>query len=164
MEVKTRCVLILVSALLTCISAMEAQDLAMKITKRYLNLPVSHQTDRAVMTFDVDGKQERAFDIRLAPENPDYWVFCDMSALKGKEIKISYKGNKAGINKIYQADEIAGQDICMPKPTARKFTILNVGGGITTLTDCCTMTVNTTCSISIIRMSAIGEICIGGMR
>ncbi len=110
MEVKTRCVLILVSALLTCISAMEAQDLAMKITKRYLNLPVSHQTDRAVMTFDVDGKQERAFDIRLAPENPDYWVFCDMSALKGKEIKISYKGNKAGINKIYQADEIAGQD------------------------------------------------------
>ena len=28
MEVKTRCVLILVSALLTCISAMEAQDLA----------------------------------------------------------------------------------------------------------------------------------------
>ena len=110
MKVRTRNVLILASALMTCISTVEAQDLTMKITKKYLNLPVSHQTDRAVMTFDVGGKQERAFDIRLAPENPDYWVFCDMSALKNKEIKISYNGNKAGINKIYQADEIAGQD------------------------------------------------------
>lgn len=110
MKVRTRNVLILASALMTCISTVEAQDLTMKITKKYLNLPVSHQTDRAVMTFDIGGKQERAFDIRLAPENPDYWVFCDMSALKNKEIKISYNGNKAGINKIYQADEIAGQD------------------------------------------------------
>ena len=59
MKVKTKNVLILASALLTCISTMEAQDLTMKITKRYLNLPVSHQTDRAVMTFDVGGKQER---------------------------------------------------------------------------------------------------------
>lgn len=118
MKVKTRNVLILASALLTCISTMEAQDLTMKITKKYLNLPVSHQTDRAVMTFDVGGKQERAFKIRLAPENPDYWVFCDMSALKNKEIKISYNGDKAGINKIYQADEIAGQD-SMYKETNR---------------------------------------------
>ena len=30
--------------------------------------------------------------------------------LKNKEIKISYTGNKTGINKIYQADEITGQD------------------------------------------------------
>lgn len=107
---KSKSVLILTSALLTCFSTVDAQDITMKITKKYLNLPVSQQTDRAVMTFDVKGKQERAFNIRLAPDKPDYWVFCDMSALKNKEIKISYKGDKAGLDKIYQADEIAGQD------------------------------------------------------
>ena len=37
-----------------------------EITKRYLNLPVSHQVDRALMTFDVGGRQERVFEIRLA--------------------------------------------------------------------------------------------------
>lgn len=118
MKVKTRNVLIFASALFAGITTMNAQDLTMKITKKYLNLPVSHQTDRAVMTFDVGGKQERAFNIRLAPNNPDYWVFCDMSALKNKEVKITYKGDKAGINKIYQADEIAGQD-SMYKETNR---------------------------------------------
>lgn len=118
MKVKTRNVLILASALFASMVTMNAQDLTMKITKKYLNLPVSHQTDRAVMTFDVGGKQERAFNIRLAPNNPDYWVFCDMSALKNKEVKITYKGDKAGISKIYQADEIAGQD-SMYKETNR---------------------------------------------
>ncbi|MDR2679553.1 MAG: glycoside hydrolase family 32 protein, partial [Tannerella sp.] len=40
----------------------------------------------------------------------DYWVFCDVSAFKGKEIKISYDGEEEGLRNIYQADEIAGQE------------------------------------------------------
>lgn len=118
MKVKSRSFLILTSALLTCISSMDAQDMTLKITKKYLNLPVSHQVDRAAMTFDVGGKQEREFNIRLASDNPDYWVFCDMSKFKNKEIQISYNGDKAGLSKIYQADEIAGQD-SMYKETNR---------------------------------------------
>ena len=109
-EMNNKRIWVLASALVGCVFTLSAQDLTMKITKRYLNLPVSHQVDRALMTFDVGGRQERAFEIRLASGKPDYWVFCDMSALKNKEIKISYTGNKTGINKIYQADEIAGQD------------------------------------------------------
>lgn len=118
MKIKSRSFLILTSALLTCISSMDAQDMTLKITKKYLNLPVSHQVDRAAMTFDVGGKQEREFNIRLASDNPDYWVFCDMSKFKNKEIQISYNGDKAGLSKIYQADEIAGQD-SMYKETNR---------------------------------------------
>lgn len=163
-EMNNKRIWVLASVLVGCVFTLSAQDLTMKITKRYLNLPVSHQVDRAMMTFDVGGRQERAFEIRLASEKPDYWVFCDMSALKNKEIKISYTGNKTGINKIYQADEIAGQDTCIKKPTVRKFTILNVEDGTTILMDCCIMTVNITCSTSIIRMNAIGGICIGGMQ
>lgn len=89
---------------------MSAKEISVKITKTYLNLPVSHQVDRAVMTFEVDGRPERSFEIRLAPEQADYWVFCDVSAFKGKEIKVSYHGNPGGLANIYQADEIAGQD------------------------------------------------------
>ena len=101
-EMNNKRIGVLASALVGCIFTLSAQDLTMKITKRYLNLPVSHQVDRALMTFDVGGRQERVFEIRLASGKPDYWVFCDMSALKNKEIKISYTGNKTGINKIYQ--------------------------------------------------------------
>ncbi|WP_394340707.1 MULTISPECIES: DUF4980 domain-containing protein [Parabacteroides] len=92
---------------LSCI--VSAEDIKMKITKKYLNLPVSQKVDRAVMTLSADGK-EQAFDIRLAPANPDYWVFCDVSQYKNKNIVISYKGDNAGMDKIYQADEVAGHE------------------------------------------------------
>lgn len=89
---------------------MNAEDISLKITKRYLNLPVSHQVDRAVMTFEADGRTARSFEIRLAPGLPDYWVFCDVSAFRDKELKISYDGDSGGLEKIYQADEIAGYE------------------------------------------------------
>jgi fructan beta-fructosidase len=88
----------------------EAEEISLKITKKYLNLPVSHEIDRSVMTFEIDGKKERSFDIRLASGEVDYWVFCDVSSQKNKVLKISYPGDGKGLDKIYQSDEIAGQD------------------------------------------------------
>ncbi|CAG5002073.1 Levanase [Dyadobacter sp. CECT 9275] len=95
----------------TCLglSLSQAADITIKITNRYLNLPVSQKQNRGTMQFEVGGKQERAFKIRLAAD-PEYWVFCDMAALRGQTIKISYDGHAAGLDKIYQADQIAGQD------------------------------------------------------
>lgn len=84
-------------------------DITIKITNKYLNLPVSQKQDRKTMKFEINGKQERAFKIRLANE-PEYWVFCDLSALQGQTIKISYEGDAAALSKIYQDDKIAGQD------------------------------------------------------
>lgn len=87
-----------------------AGDVTLKITKKYINLPVSHQMDRKKMTFEVKGAPERNFVIRLADGKPDYWVFCDVSSWKGKTLRISYEGESAGLEKIYQDDVIAGQD------------------------------------------------------
>lgn len=101
--------LTLTGAMLTLSCIVNAEDIKMKITKKYLNLPVSQKVDRAVMTLSADGK-EQAFDIRLAPANPDYWVFCDVSQYKNKNIVISYKGDNTGMDKIYQADEVAGHE------------------------------------------------------
>lgn len=85
-----------------------AGDISVKVTKKYLNLPVSHQTDRALMQFEVNGKAERSFVLRLAQGEPDYWVFCNVEALQGKTVKITYAGPEAGLGKIYQDDRIAG--------------------------------------------------------
>lgn len=85
-------------------------ELSLVVSKRYLNLPVSHKEDQSAMSFGVDGKHELDFVIRLAPADPDYWVFYDISKYKGKELEISYSGNKAGLAKIYQDDLINGHD------------------------------------------------------
>ncbi|MCF0074094.1 2,6-beta-D-fructofuranosidase [Dyadobacter sp. CY261] len=87
-----------------------AQTHPIKITKRYLNLPVSQNDSRGTMQFKVNGNPERSFKIRLASEKPDYWVFCDMVALQGKTIEIGYDGKADGLGKIYQDDQVAGQD------------------------------------------------------
>jgi fructan beta-fructosidase len=89
---------------------VQAQNLSLKITKRYLNLPVSHADNRGIMQFQTGGKQERSFKIRLASGKPDYWVFCDMDQLKGQTISIDYDGKSDGLSKIYQDDKFAGQD------------------------------------------------------
>ncbi len=96
--------------LLMSMVSVKAEEIMVKISKRYLNLPVSSKVDRAEMTFMVDGKPERKFDIRLAVSDPDYWVFCDVSTLKGKTLTIRYPGNKQGLGLIYQDDRIAGLD------------------------------------------------------
>ncbi len=87
-----------------------AAEINIKVNKKYLNFPVSHNVDRAKMTFRVDGQPDLSVVIRLAPEEADYWVFKDVSALRGKTIKIIYEGDDAGLNKIYQDDVIEGQD------------------------------------------------------
>lgn len=85
-------------------------EISMIITSRYLNLPVSHNEEQQRMSFYTDGKHELDFVIRLAPSDPDYWVFYDVGPYKGKELKISCQGNPDGLKKIYQDDIIAGQD------------------------------------------------------
>ncbi len=91
-------------------ASLSAGEIEIEITKRYLNFPVSHKQDRAKMTFQVDGKPDLSVVIRLAPDEADYWVFKDVSDLKGKTVKISYDGNANGLGNIYQDDVITGQD------------------------------------------------------
>lgn len=70
-----------------------AGDVTLKITKKYINLPVSHQVDRKKMTFEVKGAPERNFVIRLTDEKPDYWVFCDVSYGKERHFASAMKGS-----------------------------------------------------------------------
>lgn len=96
-------------AMLLAVGA-QAQEISFKAQKRYLNIPISHRQERARMTLLVDGDQERAFNIRIAEGEPDYWVFCDIAEFKGKRLTLKYPHHSAGLQRIYQSDEIAGAD------------------------------------------------------
>ena len=52
-----------------------------KITKKYLNIPIQSLQERQLMTFETGGKKVREFVIRLNKDRPDYWVFSDVSDL-----------------------------------------------------------------------------------
>jgi fructan beta-fructosidase len=64
-------ILVLIATLLPALSA----EISIKITKRYLNLPVSQKQDGGTMVFNIDGKQERSFKIRLAVDQYHQWCF-----------------------------------------------------------------------------------------
>ncbi|MFV0327187.1 MAG: 2,6-beta-D-fructofuranosidase [Bacteroides xylanisolvens] len=88
---------------------LSAQEITMKITKQYLNIPISHKQDRSKMCFEADGVDNLKVVVRLAPNYAEYWVFKDMTEYMGKEVTIKYEGNPDGLENIYQSDEIRDQ-------------------------------------------------------
>ena len=107
---KTLQFILIAAAIAGCIDAANAQTTSLKITERYINIPVAARDERAVMRFTIDGKPEREFRIRLASGKPDYHVFCDMEALRGKTVLVEYEGNPAGLSQITVDRAIAGAD------------------------------------------------------
>src|SRR5262249_30279634 len=59
------------------------------IAKRYLHLPVKAGAPQRRMSYQVDGKTVREFEIELADSKPDYWVFSDMTPFKGQKVRIT---------------------------------------------------------------------------
>ncbi len=99
----------LISILLFCGTVVSfSAEVKMKISKRYLNFPISHAQDRRVMTMSMKGQEDCKVVIRLAEGNPDYWTFRDVADWKGKTLTITYEGSQEALEKIYQADTIAG--------------------------------------------------------
>lgn len=81
-----------------------------KISKQYLNFPIDMQQDRQMVQFVLKNDTLTYNVIRIADAEPDYWVFKDVSAYKGKTLKLIFAKEVKGLNKIYQSDEFAGQD------------------------------------------------------
>lgn len=83
----------------------QAAELSMKVKCRYLNLPVSHQVERYRLTFKAKGVDDLSVDARLSAI-PEYWVFKDISAYKGKTLTITFDGPEDALMQVYQADTI----------------------------------------------------------
>lgn len=100
---------ILVCSFLVMNLSVWADEITIKIVKQYLNFPISHAQERSKMTFQVSDEIENySVVIRLAPEEADYWVFYDVSHLKGKSLTIKYEGDLKALSKIYQDDQMRG--------------------------------------------------------
>ncbi|MHC4146048.1 MAG: DUF4980 domain-containing protein, partial [Planctomycetota bacterium] len=106
-----------------CLTAVSAQDDSAPIAeksrqfvlqKKYLNLPVKNGAKKRYIHLIIDGKIVREFDIELAHENPDFWVFLEIGAFKGKKAtlrvdKYDPAGTK-GFDSAYQADTYIGEE------------------------------------------------------
>jgi fructan beta-fructosidase len=92
------------------INKIENRDLSLTVSHKYLNFPVSQKADQGKMSIGSEGEEPLNILIRLASSDPDYWVFYDVTRLKGKKLKIGYEGLQEGLARIYQSDSIAGQD------------------------------------------------------
>ena len=80
----------------------------LKLEDKYLNLPVTYdEDDRTRIEILIDGKGQFFLSPNLADSEPDFWVFLDVAAYKGKTALIkTNRDDKAGaLQKIYQSDE-----------------------------------------------------------
>jgi fructan beta-fructosidase len=84
------------------------------IDSKYLNFPVDNEARGRLISFIIDGKVVREFDISLAADEPDYWVFLDVSEFEGKDATVRinrYNPEKGkGFDSIFQADTFPGED------------------------------------------------------
>jgi fructan beta-fructosidase len=104
--------ILFVAFLIVSLSPLIGQSIIKEllIEKQYLNFPVSMKQERQRVKF-VSGKDTLTYSvIRIADSRPDYWVFKDVSLLKGKKLKIIFSKQVDGIEKVYQSDIFAGQD------------------------------------------------------
>lgn len=95
---------------ISLISAAQMTVKEFNIESHYLNIPVSMEQERQMVKF-VEGADTVTYSvIRISDGEPDYWVFKDVSAWKGKTLKMVFSRHVKGLDKIYQSDRFAGQD------------------------------------------------------
>ncbi|MBO7472142.1 MAG: glycoside hydrolase family 32 protein [Bacteroidaceae bacterium] len=94
-------------SLVCCLLSVVAlpSELSFKVKSKYLNLPISQDAERRKLTFQAKGVDDLNVVARLSPE-PDYWVFKDLTAYKGKTLTITFDGPEEALSLVYQADTI----------------------------------------------------------
>ncbi len=80
------------------------------IDQQYLNFPIGMQQDRQKVSFVIKKDTLTYSAMRIAQNEPDYWVFKDVSAYKGQKLKLVFSEDVKGLDKIYQSDKFAGED------------------------------------------------------
>ena len=107
--------------LLATAMAGNAAERTIKVYKRYLNFPVSHKVDRKQMKMTVGTADYCKFVVRLTAGEPDYWVFQDVSELKGKTVTLTFDGADDALQKIYQDDTFPGKDEVYNEPNRPQY-------------------------------------------
>ncbi len=110
MKIRLALVLLLFFVLSGVHANAERRDV--KITKRYLNFPIDNSKEHQPLRIMKGDEMLCRFNIRLTAEEPAYWVFKDVSHLKGKTISIISDNGSDGassLDLIVPSDTIYGQ-------------------------------------------------------
>ncbi len=84
------------------------------ITGTWLHLPVQTGGPKRRLKFVVDDKVVRECEIELADGTPTFWAFSDVSAFKGRKIRLEVDAapvGAPGLTAITQGDEIKGEPL-----------------------------------------------------
>jgi len=90
------------------------QTVEIVVTRSYLNLPVTNQAPAVRLAIFQEDRLSRIFDIHLSEKDPDYWVYIDVSKIKGQKLYLTlvdHPQKHFGLDLIFQDDEIVNQDI-----------------------------------------------------
>lgn len=85
-----------------------------EVRQHYLNFPVKNGAPKRLINLFVEGEHVRQFDIELASETPDFWVFLDIREFKGKEAAVQIDRYspawETGFDAIFQGDTFPGEE------------------------------------------------------
>lgn len=80
--------------------------------------------NRPFINFLIDDVAVRAFDIELAPDEPDWWAFIDIRSFQGKQAELRVNAlapGSGGLKIVDQTDEIKGADSLYDEPFRPQF-------------------------------------------
>ncbi len=84
------------------------------LQNKYLNFPVKNGVRKRLIHLIIDDKVVREFEIELASDEPDFWVFLDVSDFAGKKALLridKYEPARSkGFDSVYQADTYIGEE------------------------------------------------------
>ncbi len=80
------------------------------INKKYLNIPIDMEQERQMVHFVMNEDTLTYSVMRIANEEPDYWVFKEVSMYTGEKLQLVFSESVKGIEKIYLSDRFAGAD------------------------------------------------------
>ncbi len=87
-----------------------SNELKLKITKHYLNIPVGYRARMKLMEIKINGKVHREFPVQLAEDSVNYWIYIDVKEFNGKTVALTSPASSKSLNRIYQDDQINGSD------------------------------------------------------
>jgi fructan beta-fructosidase len=84
------------------------------LRNKYLNFPVKRSARERLVSLIIDDKKVREFSVRLAHDDPDYWVYLEIDEFKGKKANLHINKydpqSTKGFDKVFQADSFPGQE------------------------------------------------------
>jgi fructan beta-fructosidase len=95
-----------------------------RITQRYLHLPVKNGAAKKKVEVLRAGSVERFFDIELADGDADWWAFLDVSAWRGETLTVKVnrlRDDSRGLESISQGDEIKGGENLYREPLRPRY-------------------------------------------